>query len=158
MRPLPHNYHVDLTGGPSGYGTLSGIGLPDLTTAPPRQYDGPGDAWSAEHLLLAAISSCFLFTFRAVARALQVESVDVHAHTSGFVTHVAGVPRFVEIVVRASVTVAAGSNVPLLRRAIDKTIQRCLVSSTLTVKPRVEVTICTVGESVPGIHAPRLAA
>jgi uncharacterized OsmC-like protein len=30
-------------------------------------FDGPGDAWSPENLLLAAVQSCFLFTFQAVA-------------------------------------------------------------------------------------------
>jgi len=77
MKPLPHDYDVDLTGGPHGYATISAAGLPDLTVAPPREYDGPGDAWSPEHLLLASVSSCFLFTFRAVVRASHADFLDV---------------------------------------------------------------------------------
>jgi organic hydroperoxide reductase OsmC/OhrA len=37
-------------------------GLPDLRSAPPLDFDGPGDAWRPEHLLLAAVETCFLFT------------------------------------------------------------------------------------------------
>ena len=59
MKPLPHQYDVDLTGGPSGYAELSTTGVPRLQTAPPAEYDGPGDAWSPEHLLLASVQRAF---------------------------------------------------------------------------------------------------
>lgn len=141
MKPLPHEYEVYLTGGPQGYATNSAAGLADVTTAPPLEYDGPGDAWSPEHLLLAAVNSCFLFTFRAVARASRVEFLDVDARTWGSVSKVDGVVRFTEIVVRTTVTAAAGCNVEGLRRAIDKTASHCLISSSLVVPVRVEAVI-----------------
>ena len=145
MKPLPHDYDVDLTGGPQGYATIAAAGLPDLTTAPPREFDGPGDAWSPEHLLLASVSSCFLFTFRAVAKASQAPFLDVDAHTWGRVSRAGGVTRFTEIVVRATVTAAPGSDIELLRRAIDKTTTHCLVSSSLTTPVRVEAVVHTAG-------------
>ena len=147
MKPLPHDYDVDLIGGPQGYATISAPGLPDLTTAPPREYDGPGDAWSPEHLLLASVSSCFLFTFRAVARTLQAPFLAVDAHAGGIVSRVGGVTRFTDIVIRATVTAAAGASVELLQRAIDKTTAHCLVSSSLTTPVRVEAVIQAAGGS-----------
>jgi organic hydroperoxide reductase OsmC/OhrA len=66
MKPLPHEYEVHLTGGLTGYAQVSATGIPELRTAPPADYDGPGDAWSPEHLL-ASIQTCFLFTLRASA-------------------------------------------------------------------------------------------
>lgn len=145
MKPLPHDYDVDLTGGPQGYATISAAGLPDLTVAPPREYDGPGDAWSPEHLLLASVSSCFLFTFRAVAKASHADFLDVDARTCGSVSKVGGVVLFSEIVVRATVTASPGSNIELLRRAIDKTTSHCLVSSSLAAPVRVEAVINAAG-------------
>ncbi|HEX6213112.1 MAG TPA: hypothetical protein VF136_20190, partial [Methylomirabilota bacterium] len=65
MKPLPHQYGLRLSGGPTGYARVAGDGLPELRTAPPVDYDGPGDAWSPEHLLLASVQACFLFTLRA---------------------------------------------------------------------------------------------
>ena len=67
MTPLPHWYTVELTGGPAGYARVSADALPDVRIASPVQYGGPGDAWTPEHLLLAAVQACFLFTFRALA-------------------------------------------------------------------------------------------
>lgn len=145
MKPLPHDYEVGLVGGPHGYATICAAGLPNLTAAPPPEYDGPGDAWSPEHLLLAAVSSCFLFTFRAVATASHVDFVDVDAETWGKVSRAGGVTRFTEIAIRATVTAAAGSDIERLRRAIDKTAAHCLVTSSLTTPVRVEAVVYTAG-------------
>lgn len=147
MKPLPHDYELELTGGAQGYATISAAGLPDLTTAPPREFDGPGDAWSPEHLLLASVSSCFLFTFRAVAHASQAAFLDVDARTWGQVSRAGGVTRFTEIVVRATVTAAPGSDIERLRRAIDKTTTHCLVSSSLATPVRVEAVVQAAGAS-----------
>jgi peroxiredoxin-like protein len=141
MKPLPHDYEVTLTGAAAGYATVSAAGLPDLTTAPPTDYDGPGDAWSPEHLLLAAVSSCFLFTFRAVARASHVEFVEVEADTAGTVDRTGGVTRFTDIILRPTVSTPSGADAAAVQRAIDKAASRCLVSSSLDTPVRVQPTI-----------------
>lgn len=141
MKPLPHHYEVTLTGASAGYATASAAGLPDLTTAPPAEYDGPGDAWSPEHLLLAAVSACFLFTFRAVAKASHVEFVEVEADAAGTVDRTGGVTRFTDIVLRPNVTTPGGADAAAVQRAIDKAASRCLVSSSLDTAVRVEATI-----------------
>jgi organic hydroperoxide reductase OsmC/OhrA len=48
------------------------VNVPTLSTATPEEFGGPGDAWSPELLLLGAVESCFLFTFRAVAHAWPI--------------------------------------------------------------------------------------
>ena len=82
MKPLPHSYEVTLTGGPTGYATIATDGVPPLSSAPPKDFDGPGDAWSPEHLLLASVEACFMFTFRAVARGSNFDfiALDLSAH------------------------------------------------------------------------------
>jgi len=57
MTPLPHHYDVRLSGGPTGYAPVSSHGLPELRTAPPADYGGPGDAWSPEHLKGCLVSA-----------------------------------------------------------------------------------------------------
>ena len=66
MKPLPHLYEVSLKDGPGGYVTLSAGGPPELRMAPPVEFDGPGDAWSPERLLVASVESCFLFTLSLI--------------------------------------------------------------------------------------------
>jgi organic hydroperoxide reductase OsmC/OhrA len=85
MKPLPHLYSARIAGGPTGYATLSSSGVPDLRTAPPLDFEGPGDAWSPEQLLLAAIEACFLLTFRSVAQASRLEFVSRSVEAEGVV-------------------------------------------------------------------------
>ncbi len=138
IQPLPHRYDVTLTGGPAGYAALSSDGLPDLRTALPEDYDGPGDAWSPEHLLLAAAQTCFLFTFRAIARASQVPFIGLDVVATGIVDRQEGVTRFTEIVLRPRLVVAPGTNRERALQVIEKSGTRCLVSASLSTPIRIE--------------------
>jgi len=109
MLPLPHIYRVQLTGGAGPYAVLSDNGLPELQTAPPADFDGPGDAWSPEHLLLAAVESCYLFTFQAIARASRLTFESLKLSGEGIVDHKEGITRFSSIVLRPTLRLAAGN-------------------------------------------------
>lgn len=138
MKPLPHTYRAGLVGGPTGYAALSTPGPPDLRSAPPLEYDGPGDAWSPESLLLAAVEACFLFTLRAVAKASKVEFVSVDLHSEGTVDRQNGVTRFTEIVLRPRLTLASDGDRDRARSVLEKTKKACLVTASLSTPVRVE--------------------
>src|SRR6476619_2088877 len=104
MKPLPHVYDVRLSAARTGYATVSTAGVPDLSSAPPADYDGPGDAWSPEHLLLAAVETCFVFTLRALARMARIEVIALELDSLGTVNRVNGVTRFTEIILRPTLT------------------------------------------------------
>lgn len=138
MKPLPHRYSARIAGGPAGYATLSSGGVPDLRTAPPLDFDGPGDAWSPEQLLLAAVASCFLLTFRSVAQASRLEFVSLSVDAEGVVDRVNGVTRFTEIVLRPRVALPAGADLVRVQRALEKAERACLVSASLDTPIRLE--------------------
>jgi len=141
MKPLPHRYSTRIAGGPAGYATLSSGGVPDLRTAPPLDFDGPGDAWSPEQLLLAAVASCFLLTFRSVAQASRLEFVSLSVDAEGVVDRVNGVTRFTEIVLRPRVALPAGADLVRVQRALEKAERACLVSASLDTPIRLEPAI-----------------
>jgi organic hydroperoxide reductase OsmC/OhrA len=138
MKPLPHQYDVHLTGGPAGYAQLSTPGVPELRTAPPEDYDGPGDAWSPEHLLLASVQACFLFTLRAIARLSKLEFTALELDASGTVNRHNGVTRFTEIVLRPRLTVAFGTDRERALHVLEKSEKTCLVSASLSTPIRLE--------------------
>jgi peroxiredoxin-like protein len=138
MKPLPHHYDVHLTGGPAGYAQLSTAGVPALRTAPPTDYDGPGDAWSPEHLLLASVQSCFLFTLRAIARLSKVEFITLDLEASGTVNRQDGVTRFTEIVLRPRLTVSSSTDRERALHVLEKSEKTCLVSASLSTPIRLE--------------------
>ena len=138
MRPFPHNYDVHLSGGPSGHAQLSAAGIPELRTAPPIDFDGPGDAWSPEHLLLASVQACFLFTLRAIARASKVEFLALEVDASGTVDRQEGATRFTEIVLRPRLTVRSGTDRERALNVLRKSEKACLVSASLSTPIRLE--------------------
>jgi peroxiredoxin-like protein len=141
MKPLPHHYEVHLTGGPSGNATLSAAHIGELRAAPPAEYDGPGDEWSPEHLLLASVETCFLFTLRAIARVSKVEFTSIELDAIGTVDRREGVTRFSEIVLRPTVVVAPGTDHERVTRVLEKSEKACLVSASLSTPIRLEPTI-----------------
>lgn len=156
MKPLPHHYDVRLVGSPSGYAVLSTAGVPDLPTAPPMDFDGPGDAWSPEHLLLAAVQSCFMSTMRSVARASKVDFVSLEIDATGTVDRHEGVTRFTEIVLRPRLVIPEGADHERALRVLAKTEQNCLVSASLSTPIRLEPEVASVAS--PGPNRDRVAA
>lgn len=134
MQPLPHLYSVAASGPASGALTLSAAGVPSLLSAAPREFDGPGDQWSPELLLVAAIAGCFILTFRAVARASHLEWAQLECTVEGTLERVEGVMQFSSVVTRARLTVPAGSAAATCIRVLEKAEHGCLVANSLRSK------------------------
>jgi organic hydroperoxide reductase OsmC/OhrA len=132
MKPFPHQYDTHLEAGPMGSGIVSTSGLPPLKTAPPVQFDGPGNAWSPEHLFLAAIQTCFLFTFRAVARASNLEYLALDVDATGVVNREGRTTRFTEVVLTPRLTLSAGADRDHALRTLMKAEATCLVSASIS--------------------------
>ena len=138
MKPLPHIYKAQLSGGPEGYAVISVAGIPELRTAPPADFDGPGDAWSPEDLLMAAVESCFLFTLRAVARASKLEFESLELSGEGTLDRKDGATRFTEIVLRPRLKLPAGADRDKAMRVLEKSEKACLVTASLSTPVRLE--------------------
>jgi peroxiredoxin-like protein len=138
MKPLPHRYETHLTGGPTGYASVSSAGAPVLRTAAPAEFDGPGDAWSPEHLLLASVQSCYLFTLRAVAHASRLEFLELELKAEGIVDRQDGVTKFTEITLRPRLLVPPDTDAARVQSVLDKTTKACLVSASIASPIRIE--------------------
>src|SRR5262249_2773001 len=136
MRPFPHRYDVHLRSDSGPYASAQVFSAPDLRCTLPTEFGGPGDAWSPEHLLLAAVEACYLFTLRAIARASDIDILDCEIETSGTVDRQDGVTRFAEIVVSPSLTVAGGSDDERILWLLEKAKRTCLVSASLATPVR----------------------
>jgi organic hydroperoxide reductase OsmC/OhrA len=143
MKPLPHHYTVLLAGSTEGYAALTSAGLPNLASAPPLEFGGPGDAWSPEQLLLAAVGSCFHFSLRAIAQASRLEFISLELAIAGTVDRRDGELRFTEILLRPRLVIPEGGDPERARRVLERAKKTCLVSSSLSTSLRVEPEIAT---------------
>ena len=138
MKPLPHLYEVSLKDGPGGYATLSAGGPPELRMAPPVEFDGPGDAWSPEQLLVASVESCFLFTLRAVAAEARLDYSSIHITGEGLLQRKDGVIRITEVVLRPVLGLPAGSDSVAAAKVLERSAKLCFLSASLSAPVRVE--------------------
>jgi organic hydroperoxide reductase OsmC/OhrA len=67
MQQFPHHYSVVAKADTQGDVALESERLPPISSAPPAEFDGPGDRWSPETLFVAAVADCFMLTFRGIA-------------------------------------------------------------------------------------------
>jgi len=115
----------------SGAVSLQAEQLPPLRIAGPAQFGGPGDQWSPETLLAGAVASCFLLSFRAVARALHLEWLRLDVEVDATLDRKEQVMQFTRMVVSARLVVPAAANSALCQRALDKAEHGCLVANSL---------------------------
>jgi len=141
MEPLPHHYESRLVGGPEGHAPVTSAGLPELTCAPPAEFGGPGDAWSPEHLLLASVQSCFLFTLRAVARASKLEFRSLEVDATGTLDRQDGRMRFTEILLKVRLEVPPGTDHARAEKLLEKSERGCLISASLATPVRLETEV-----------------
>ena len=131
MQPLPHVYSVTSTAGAAGNVTLSSDGVPRLASAAPAQFGGPGDQWSPEALLTAAVASCFVLSFRHVARRLRLEWIRLECEVDATLARVDGVTRFTGFVTRATLTVPGMNGTAAYEAALTQAEHSCLIANSL---------------------------
>lgn len=131
MHPYPHTYSVTATGSATGPVPVESAGLPGLTTAPPKQFDGPGDVWSPESLLVAAMADCYVLTFRGVARAAKYDWNELRCEVDGVLERVGGVTRFSGYTSHATLTVNPGADHAKGEELLERTERVCLVNNSV---------------------------
>jgi len=141
MQDLPHHYHVNASAEAEGNITLKAEDLPQVVTAAPAEFGGPGDQWSPETLLVGAVADCFILTFRAIARASKLEWTNLDCSAEGVLDRVERVTRFTAFTVRATLTVPAGSDPDKARRLLEKAEGSCLVTRSMLAETHLEAEV-----------------
>jgi organic hydroperoxide reductase OsmC/OhrA len=148
MQAFPHHYTVAANGSGTGDVELKGHGLPTLRSASPIPFDGPGDQWSPETLLVAAVGDCLILTFRAVARASGFAWTSLECDVTGTLDRIERTTRFVAFEVRACLRVPPGTDPDRARQVLEKAERRCLISNSLNGAIHLVPTIDVAAEPV----------
>jgi len=135
MDAYPHHYKVQAAAEAEGSVTITSDRLPSLSTAPPLQFGGPGDQWSPETLLVAAVADCLMLTFRAVARASKLSWLNLECSAEGVLDRVDGVSRFTEVRLHARLTLPQGGDIERGKRLLEKAEKTCLITNSLKAEP-----------------------
>jgi peroxiredoxin-like protein len=141
MQDLPHHYKVAATAESDGDVSVTSDGLSPISSAPPAEFGGPGDQWSPETLLVAAIANCFILAFRAIARASKLPWNSLNCEVTGTLERSDGKTKFTEYHVRATLEVRQDTNEDRANRILRKVEENCLVTNSLSGTKYVEVVV-----------------
>jgi len=133
LHPLPHQYQVTATSSPEGDVVISATDLPDIASQAPAEFGGPGDRWSPESLLTAAVADCFILSFRAIAGASKVPYTTLDVNVEGLLDQVERQMKFTEMSISANLTLPAGSDAGKAERLLAMAEKTCLITNSLNV-------------------------
>ena len=132
MQEFPHHYKTTASASNDSYIELTSPGLEALQSAGPAEFGGPGDLWSPETLLSAAIADCFVLSFRAVARAAKLEWLNITCDVDAVLDKVERVTQFTEFHQTVVLEVPAGTDEAKAMRMLEKAEHVCLITNSLT--------------------------
>jgi organic hydroperoxide reductase OsmC/OhrA len=147
----PHYYHVDIDWNSDRKGLmcspeLNGTDTHCLEVATPPEFPkGMPGIWSPEHLFTAAISSCLMTTFLAVAENSKLDFLSFHCGSKGKLEQVDGKYLMTEVELTPKVIVRSSDDIAKAHKILQKAEAGCLISN--SVKARVTMVPVVVSEA-----------
>lgn len=144
MQDFPHHYKTTAATRLDSNIELTSPGLDALESAGPAEFGGPGDLWSPETLLSAAIADCFILSFRAIARAAKFEWLSLSCDVDAVLEKVEKVTKFTEIREAVVLEVPAGTDEAKAMRLLEKAEKICLITNSMTATTHLDATVRVV--------------
>ena len=141
MHQLPHSYIVSARAATDSNVTLSSDRLESVISAPPAAFGGPGDLWSPETLLVAAVADCLILSFKAIARASAYTWSDLQCAVDGKLDKDDRMLRFTEFAVHARLTIGSDADEARGEKLLHKAEKSCLITNSLLAESHLTVEI-----------------
>jgi organic hydroperoxide reductase OsmC/OhrA len=149
MNQGPYFYETHLYWKGRRRGLLEVAELPPVVTSAPPEFQGEPGYWTPEHLLVAAVESCMMTTFLAIAEKSRLEVVSYRSSALATLERIdGGGLGFTRVLVRPIVKLHREEDREKARRVLDKAEQNCFVSKAMSVPVQYDASI-VVSEAVP---------
>ena len=111
---------------------------------PPEFPKGMPGIWSPEHLLVAAVNSCLMTTFLAIAENFKFDFIDFESKADGTLEKVDGKFMMNEVILSPVLTIAPDADKEKALRILEKSEAACLISNSvkakIVFKPEIKIT------------------
>lgn len=154
----PHYYQVNVNWSNDRKGVMcspelsnpSENGCIEVAT-PPQFPKGIPGIWSPEHLFTAAVASCFMTTFLAIAENSRLNFKSFSCQAKGKLDNVKGKFQMTEVLIEPVLAIFLDQDRDKAMRILTKTESACLITNsikaTVSMEPVVEVTAQVSGAS-----------
>ena len=128
-----HFYNVDVKWKSDRKGEMSS---PELSQSveiatPPQFPKGLEDIWSPEHLFTAAVSSCLMTTFLAIAENSKLDFVHFECSSKGKLEQIEGKFLMTEVILEPTVVILNEEDREKAERVLQKSEANCLISNSV---------------------------
>jgi peroxiredoxin-like protein len=101
---------------------------------PPEFPKGMPGIWSPEHLLVAAVNSCLMTTFLAIAENFKFDFINFESNANGTLEKVDGKYMMSEVMLSPVLTIAPDADKEKAIRILEKSEAACLISNSVKAK------------------------
>lgn len=146
---MSHQYNVTLKWNAERVGEVSS---PELNSkievaTPPQFPKGVEGIWSPEHFFTAAVNSCFMTTFLAIAENSRLEFKEFSCNAVGVLDQVDGKYFMTEVILSPTLVITKEEDKEKALRVLDKSENACLISNSINSKVSLNP-IVTIPETV----------
>ncbi len=131
MQGLPHEYVASAAASATSNVTVQVDNMADLNVAPPANFGGPGNLHSPEDLQAAAVASCFILSFKAIAAASRLDWDSLNVEVSGTLEQVERAVQFTGFTTNVTLTLPADASRDKAERLLEKAEQTCFITNSL---------------------------
>jgi peroxiredoxin-like protein len=138
-----HQYNVDLKWISDRKGEISSPELDQTieVATPPQFPKGMESIWSPEHLLTAAVNSCYMTTFLSIAENSKLEFISFDCSATGKLELVDGKLLMTEIALKPVLLISKESDKDRAERILQKSEAACLISNSIKSKTSLVISI-----------------
>ena len=138
-----HFYNVNLNWISDRKGEISSPELQEKinVATPPEFPKGIEGIWSPEHLLTAAVNSCYMTTFLSIAENSKLEFLSFNCSAKGKLEQIEGKYLMTEVLLEPVLVIAKEADKEKAERILQKSESACLISNSIKSKVSVTTTI-----------------
>ncbi len=145
-----HHYNVDINWRSDRKGMMCSPELAEgdahsanciEVATPPEFPKGMPNIWTPEHLFTAAVSSCLMTTFLAIAENSKLNFSGFSCKSKGIMEKVEGKYLMIEVILEPTVTIKDEKDRERAERIIEKSEAACLISNSIKSKITMDITI-----------------
>ncbi len=131
-----HFYEVNVSWKAGRHGLASSPVLPDSIeiASPPEFAGGEPGIWSPEHLFAAAVNSCLMTTFLAIAANSKLEYLHFDSKATAKLEKIEGKFIISEVVLAPVLEIPEGQSEERALRVLEKSEANCLISNSIKSK------------------------
>lgn len=134
MSDFPHVYTTTSTATNEVVLKVQSESLPDLDVTPPVEFGGPEGHWNPEAFFSAAISSCFILTFKSISRAKKLPWEKIVVDADAYLDKTGTKLSFTKVDIFVTLTIPGGADKAAYLEALEKAEASCLITNSINAK------------------------